>query len=402
MKRSRLVAIAFQAMSRYKLRSAFMMLGSFLGIAALTLVVSIGQAARVKMLSTIRQIVGDSSVLVLSGGGRLDGSPRSDAARLTIDDLDAVAKEVGQVEAWDPQQSLNMSVRRADTSTNVRVIGESERSERVWGRSVSRGQYFDAGAVAGSTRVALIGQTAARKLFAGDDPLDGEIRIGSVPFKVIGVLEPFGTDLHGMDRDNEIVVPISTLMRRLTNVDSITEARLLVRDPTRSDEAARQIRRVLRARHALAPSQPDNFYIVSALQAQRMVARIERILLLYVPLAAAIVLLIGGVVSATLMLASVSERVAEIGLRRAVGARPEDIRLQFLIETTVTTLCGGIGGILLGYVGARMVAGRFQLGGVFSWQAVLLGIAASTIVGFLAGVVPAKRAAALQPIDALR
>jgi putative ABC transport system permease protein len=321
---------------------------------------------------------------------------------LTIDDIDAVAKEVAQVEDWDPQQSLTMAVRRGDTSTNVRVLGGSERSEKVWGRSVTRGEYFDAGAVAGSTRVALIGQTVARRLFAGDDPLDSEIRIGSVPFRIIGVLEPFGTDLHGMDRDNEIVVPISTLMRRLTNVDTITEARLLVRDAARSDDAAHEIRRVLRARHGLARSQPDNFFIVSALEVQRMAARMQRVLLLYVPLAATIVLLIGGIVTATLMLASVSDRVAEIGLRRAVGARPEDIRLQFLIETTVTTLCGGIGGIVLGYIGARMAATKMHLGDVFSWKAVLLGLVASALVGFLAGVLPAKRAAELQPIDALR
>jgi len=395
MKTSRLIGVAFRAMSRYKLRSVFMMLGSFLGIAALTLVVSIGQAAQVKMLRTMRQIIGDSSVLVIGGGGLLRASPRTDANRITIDDIDAAVKEIPEVEMWDPRQDLVTSVRRGDASTTVRVIGQSERSEKVWGRTVSRGEYFDAAAVAGSSRVALIGETAAHKLFGNDDPIDAEIRIGSVPFRVIGVLEPFGVDLHGMDRDNEIVVPITTLMRRLTNVDSIAAARIVIRDADQSDNVASEIRRVLRARQR-------NFSIATTLQARRIFTKVRRILLLYVPLAAAIILLIGGTVSATLMLASVSERVAEIGLRRAVGARPEDIRLQFLIETTVTTLCGGIGGILLGYAGARWVAARFQLGGVFSWSAVLIGIAASTVVGLIAGIVPAKRAAQLQPIDALR
>jgi len=395
MKTSRLIAVAFRAMSRYKLRSAFMMLGSFLGIAALTLVVSIGQAAQVKMLRTMRQIIGDSSVLVIGGGGLGNASPRTDANRITIDDIDAAVKEIPEVETWDPRQDLVTSARRGDASTTVRVIGQSERSEKVWGRTVSRGEYFDAAAVNGSSRVALIGETAARKLFGNDDPIDAEIRIGSVPFRVIGVLEPFGVDLHGMDRDNEIVVPITTLMRRLTNVDSIAAARIVIRDAEQSDNVAREIRRVLRARQR-------NFSIATTLQARRIFTKIRRILMLYVPLAAAIILLIGGAVSATLMLASVSERVSEIGLRRAVGARPQDIRLQFLIETTVTTLCGGIGGIILGYAGARLVATRFQLGGVFSWSAVLLGVAASTIVGLIAGIMPAKRAAELQPIDALR
>jgi putative ABC transport system permease protein len=354
------------------------------------------------MLRTLRQIIGDSAVVVMGGGGRLLGTPRSEAARLTIDDIEAVAKEVPEVTAWDPQQDLVMPVRRGDASTTVRILGESERSEGVWGRSVSRGEYFDGPAVASSARVALIGETAARKLFGSDDPVGAEVRIGSVPFKVIGELERFGVDLHGMDRDNEIVVPISTAMRRLTNADSITAAKLLVRDPSRADETAKEIRRILRARHGLAPSQPSNFQIISALQAQRMFKSIRRILVLYVPLVAAIALLVGGIVSAALMLSSVNERVGEIGLRRAVGARPRDIRAQFLIETAVTTLCGGVAGIVIGYLGARAVGARFGLGDIFSWNAVLLGVAASAITGLLAGVLPAKRAAELQPADALR
>lgn len=402
MRSSRIVAVSFRALTRYKLRSAFMMLGTLLGVAALTLVVSLGQGVQTKMIRTLRQIIGDSSIVVIGGGGRLMGSPRSDAARLTIDDIEAAAKEVPDVTAWDPQQDLVTPVRRGDASTTVRILGETERSETVWGRSVSRGDYFDASAVAGSERVALIGETAARKLFGADDPIGGEIRIGAVPFRVIGVLERFGVDLHGMDRDNEIVVPITTLMHRLTNTDAIAAAKLLVRDPARADVAGKEIRRVLRARHALAKSQPDNFLIITALEAQRMFRKMQRIVVLYIPLVAAIALLVGGIVSATLMLASVSERVAEIGLRRAVGARVDDIRTQFLIETALTTICGGIGGLLVGYLVARGVAARLHLGDVFSWTALLVGLAASAVTGVLAGVAPANRAARLQPADALR
>jgi putative ABC transport system permease protein len=129
---------------------------------------------------------------------------------------------------------------------------------------------------------------------------------------------------------------------------------------------------------------------------------VRRILLLYVPLGAAVILLIGAIVSATLMLSSVNERIGEIGLRRAIGARAEDIRMQFLIETAVTTLCGGILGIALGYAGARAIGSKMLLGDIFSWKAVLLGLAASGLTGLLAGVLPARRAAQLQPIDALR
>jgi putative ABC transport system permease protein len=405
MRTSRLLRHGLRSMARYKLRSGFIVLGVLIGVFALTVVVAVGRGVERKMLATIRQVVGDSAVIVMGGGGRLTGSPRGDAARLTIDDVAAIAREVPGIDDWDPQQDLLVSVRHGDATATVRVLGHSERWERVWGRGVVRGESIDAAAVAGAARVALIGETAARDLFGSEDPLGAEVRIGGVPFRVIGTLEPFGTDMHGMDRDDEIVVPISTMLRRLANVDSISAAKLHLddlHDDSRSKETVAAILRVLRERRALRPGEPDDFRVLSAVAVQRTVETIRRILLLYVPLGAAVVLLVAAVVSAALMLASVNERVAEIGLRRAVGARPDDIRLQFLVESAVTTLGGGVGGVLLGYLAARWVAERVQLGDAFSWGAVLLGLAASVLTGLLAGVLPARRAAKLQPVDALR
>jgi putative ABC transport system permease protein len=402
MRTTRLVAHSMRAMTRYPLRSTFVMIGSLTGVAALTLVVSLGQGVQAKVLKTLGQILGDSSIVVMSGGSRILGSPRAGASRLTIDDLTALADELDDIEAWDPQQDLAAVVRYRETTATVRVLGQSERGERVWARTVSRGQYFDAADVAAAVRVAVIGDTVARTLFGQEDPLDAEIRIGAVPFRVIGVLEPFGTDMHGMDRDNEIVVPISTLMRRLTNIDTIAAARLLVNDPNREEAVAREIGRILRVRHALVSDEPDDFRIVTTVELRTMIAWVRRVLFLFVPLVAAIVLLVAGIVAATLMLSSVNDRVAEIGLRRAIGARPEDIRLQFATETAVTILSGGIGGLLLGYVGGWFVAIRMELGETFSWEAVLVGLVASAITGLLAGVLPARRAAQLHPADALR
>src|SRR5262249_52823074 len=221
MSATRLVMHSLSTLARYRLRSAFVMLGSLVGVAALTLVVSIGQGVQAKVLRTVKQVLGDSSILVMSGGSRILGSPREGASRLTIDDLNAVAAELAEIEDWDPQQDILSVVRYRDSTSTVRILGQSERGDRVWTRTVRSGQYFDAAAVSAAARVAVIGETVARTLFAHDDPLDAEIRIGAVPFRVIGVLEPFGTDMHGMDRDNEIMVPISTLMRRLTNTDPI-------------------------------------------------------------------------------------------------------------------------------------------------------------------------------------
>jgi len=394
---------SLRTMSRFKLRTAFMMVGTLVGVAALTLVISVGQAAERKILTMVRQIFGASSILILDGGGSHMGGPRSEATRLKIDDIEALAKEVPGIEMWDPQQSISdATVKHGNATTTARVLGESERSEVVWGRRAVEGESFDAAAVAGSTRVAVIGTTVAKQLFGNEDPVGADILVRDVPFHVIGILEPWGNDVHGMDHDNEVVVPISTLMRRVTNVDTIGGAKLLIRDPAAAEDTARKITQVLRARHAIAEGQPDDFTVLTALQVQQTVAVIQRVLFIYLPLVAGVALIVGAIVAASLMLVSVNERVGEIGLRRAVGARAEDIRLQFLIETAATTLGGGIAGLALGYAGAEMAANQMHLSVIVSWSAVLLAITASVITGLIAGVAPARRAARLQPVDALR
>ena len=399
----RLVRHSFRSMRRYKLRSAFIMLGSFVGAAALTLVVATGQAAERKVLTTVEQLFGASSIVVMAGGTQLLSGARGNAARLTLDDLEAVSEALPQIEAWDPQQALpNASVRAEGATATARVLGASERSEHVWNRGVARGAYFDAPDVARSARVALIGETVAHELFGDADPLGAELLIGNVPFRVAGVLERFGTDLHGMDRDDEIVVPISTMMRRVLNVDTIAAAKLLVRDPRDVAATAKEVERVLRERHALAAGRPNDFAIISATGVQKMVDKTQRTLALYLPLAAAIVLLVAAIVAATLMLASVNERVSEIGLRRAVGARVEDVQLQFVVETAATMLLGALAGIVAGCILAQLAANRLHLGDVLSWRAALVVLAVSAITGVLAGVIPARRAAKLDPATALR
>ena len=399
----RLVTTSLRTIVRFRLRSVFMALGTLVGVAALTLVVSVGTAAERKILATVRQLFSASSILVMNGGGRMMGGPRADGARLTLDDLAALVSALPAIETWDPMKVLaETQVRHGSATATVRVVGSSERSERVWDRSVSRGQYFDASAVGRSARVALIGETAARQLFGSEEPLGAEVLVGNVAVRVTGVLERFGTDAHGMDRDNELVVPISTAMRRLENSDTISGAKLLVKDPTRVAETAREVRRLLRERHALAASQPDDFTIVTPVQVQRLVARAQRVFFVFLPLVAAVSLLAGGVVAASLMLFSVNERTAEIGLRRALGARPRDIARQFLLETALTTLAGGVVGALVGGLAAYLVATRMGLERVVSLLAIALGLSLAIATGLAAGVLPARRASRLLPADALR
>lgn len=402
MNASRLLRDSLRSLGRHRLRSTSIMLGSLVGVAALTFVLDIGQGIRRKILTTVQQIFGDSSVVVVAGGMQLVDGPRPDAARLTIDDIAAAAAAVPAVVAWDPQQVQIASVRRAGNTATARVLGQSERAEKVWARTVSRGRFFDASDVQRRERVALVGETLVRNLFGGADPLGAEIMVDAVPFTVVGVIERFGTDLHGMDRDNEIVVPVSTLMRRLANVDTISVAKLLIADPAQNATAAAQIREALRSRHALLQGQPDDFTLLTPTEVRQLLGKMQRIVTLYLPLASVVVLLVAGLIAATLMAGAVNARVAEIGVRRAIGARPADIARQFVAESAFTMLGGGLLGILLGSAAAQLVARRLDLGAVLSLRVALIGLALALITGLLAGVVPALRAARLRPVDALR
>jgi putative ABC transport system permease protein len=402
MKALRLLRQSLMGLRRHPLRSLFVMLGSVLGVAALTFVLGVGRGAQRKMVSTMRQIFGDSSVIIMAGGHRIVGGPRGETARLTMDDIQSVVAELPWIEAWDPQQSVSTTVRHGNASARVRILGQSERSARVWSRSVTEGEYFSVSAVNRLDRVALVGRTVVRDLFGGKDPLQAEILIDAVPFTVVGVLEPFGTDIHGMDRDNEIVVPVSTLMRRVQNVDTIQLAKLLIPADRRLEEVEENVRKILRERHGLVAGQPDDFALISPVEVRRMAGKVTRVLSLYLPLAAGVVLLVGSLIAAMLMLGAVTARTSEIGLRRAVGAEPKDIALQFLLETTVSLFLGGLFGILLGVLAARVVQLHVKVESEFSAGVFLLSLLGCAVAGFLAGVLPARRAAALPPVDALR
>ncbi|MFN0099538.1 MAG: ABC transporter permease [Gemmatimonadaceae bacterium] len=403
MNTTRLFGQSLRSLRRQPLRTVFIMCGSVVGVAALTLTLSMGRTLEAKMVTMFRRMVGDASMLVIAGGGRMMGSPRADAARLTVDDMLAVVQEVDGIVEWDPQAVLNgTTVQRGTASVTTRVLGSSERWSRVWERGVAEGESFASADVTSAARVAIIGRSVARDLFGDGDPIGSDVQVGAVPVRVIGVLEEFGTDLHGMDRDNEIVMPLTTVMRRLNNLDAISGAKLLVDVPERGEEIAEQVAASLRRQHRLVAEQDDDFRIMTALAAQRIVENSRTTLTLYVPLGATIILVLGGVITAALMLGAVNERLREIGLRRAVGARPEDVHRQFLVETAITTVVGGFIGLGVAALGARAIGARIEADGQLTWTAIATGLGAAVLTGWLAGVLPARRAATLNPVDALR
>jgi len=404
MKKSRIIKSGFRGMGRHKVRTFFMMLGIVVGIFALTVIFSIGLGTENQVMSEIEKMFSANDILISAGGTGM-GGPRQGGPVTTfkIADLEAIAEEIPNVEIWDPMiMATGREAVYKDKSATTSVFGHSSKAEIVWNRSVVSGEFIDNQDMESSSRVALIGQHLAEELFGDGDPLDEQVRIGNVPFRIKGVLELQGVDPHGLDRDHELWIPITTAMRRLMNVDNIPTAKLRLRDAGKMKEAETQITEILRERHNLAPQEPNDFHILTPVQVREMVSGANRVFNLFLPLIAAISLVVGGVVVANLMLLSVNERVPEIGLRKAAGARSKDILLQFIMETTVVTFVGGIIGIVIGLVGVGAVTSMMGVPFTISWQALIIAVLSSTIIGFLAGIFPARRAAALQPVEALR
>ncbi len=405
MRTRRLVGHGLRGMGRHRLRTFFMMLGTFMGVFALTLVVAIGQGTRDSVLGNIERMFAGSSIFLSAGGGGMMGGPREGGPTTTLvmEDLEEIQATVPGIRVYDPMiMAGSREVVYQGNSSTVRVLGHSERHEEVWDRGVSRGAFIGESEVRSSARVALVGETLVRELFQGADPIGLQLRIGTVPFDVIGVLDSMGIDPHGWDRDNEVLVPVTTMMRRVMNVDYVQSVKFLVESGTDLDGVVLAIEGLLRERHALAEGVPNDFSMITPVQVQEMVGSMNRIFTLFLPLLAGVSLLIGGIVVANLMLMGVNERRSEIGLRKAVGARGRDIWVQFLLESSLVTVVGGLLALVVAAITLGVIGRFMEIPSIMPWEAAFLGLGAAVAVGLLAGVAPARRASALDPVATLR
>lgn len=403
MKSKKIIKSGLQVLARHKLRSFFMMLGIIIGTSSLILIVAIGAGSRQKMMDNIEKQFSASNILIGAGGGMGGGFSGGMPTTLVIEDIEAINEEVTNVENFDPVQMLmGQDVKYGSKSCNVQIEGHSPMAEELFSRSVSIGEYFSLSNMKSFARVALIGEKVVQDLFLDEDPINKEIRIGTVPFRVIGVLEKMGIDPHGIDKDYDIFVPITTMMRRLMNENYLMFAKLKIIDPKKMNETVAEITNILQERHHITAREPDDFYILTPVAIQEMVDATNRIFTLFLPLIAAISLLIGGVIIMNLMLISLNERKSEIGLRKSVGARSKDILIQFLSETILITFIGGLIGSILGLLGVKVMVAMMEISFVFPINAIFLGLFSSVIIGLLSGVIPAQRAAKLDPVESLR
>jgi len=400
--------IAVRALRVNKLRSALTMLGIVIGVGAVITMVAVGAGAQARVAEQI-QSLGSNMIIVLSGSILSGGARMGSGSQLTIteDDAWAIQREIPAVAAAAPTSRGGAQVvyGNLNWATGIQGVTLEFFTAREW--DVADGRLFSQEEVEGAGKVALVGLTVAGNLFGDSDPLGQVIRIKNVPFTVIGLLERKGQTTFGQDQDDTVLIPLSTAKKKVlgasqANARSVGSIAVKVREARAMPEAEQEIRGLLRQRHRLQAFQDDDFNIRNLTEVLQSQEASSRVLTLLLAAIASVSLLVGGIGIMNIMLVSVTERTREIGLRMAVGARGRDILLQFLVEAVTLSLIGGAIGIAMGLAGSYSIAYFAQWRTLVSTEAVFVAFAFAAAVGVFFGFYPARKAAALNPIDALR
>jgi ABC-type antimicrobial peptide transport system permease subunit len=399
---------AWRALTTNLLRSILTMLGIIIGVAAVITMIAVGSGAQQRVEEQIKGL-GSNIMLVLPGavsqGGVRLGAQSGQT--LTEEDAKAISVDVPEVQAAAPSLRTGAQVVSGNSNWSTSVFGTwSEYFEvREW--PVAEGRIFEAAEISGSGKVAIIGQTVADQLFGGADPIDQTIRVKKVPLTVIGVLARKGQNSVGQDQDDIVIVPLSTFRNRVQGMSAgrlkrIGSVSVKVREGQSMKLAEENIRELIRQRHRLQPGQDDDFTLRNMTEILQTREESSRVMALLLAAVASVSLLVGGIGIMNIMLVSVTERTREIGLRRAVGARARDILRQFLVESITLSLIGGLVGVALGVGGAELIA---QLAGwpiQLSVSTILLAVSFAATIGIFFGYYPARKAARMSPIEALR
>ncbi len=401
--------VALNALRVNKMRSALTMLGIIIGVAAVIVMIAVGNGAQAKVEEQIRSL-GSNIIIVFSASATYTGARSSAGSLQTIseDDAYAISREVDEVETAAPalRGSGQVVAGNANWSTTFYGVTPEYFVAREW--NVAEGRTIEPAEVNSAAKVAIIGQTVAKGLFGDASPIDQVIRIRKVPLTVIGVLERKGQTMSGSDQDDIVLMPISTARKRVLGATALAKSRSVgsmtvkVRQGVDMKVAEEKMRELLRQRHRLQPGQDDDFNVRNLseiLQAQEASSKVLAMLLAAV---ASVSLLVGGIGIMNIMLVSVTERTREIGLRMAVGARGKDILTQFLVEAVTLSLIGGFVGILLGAGGAELVGELAGWRTELSMASIVLAVGFAGAVGVFFGFYPARKASRLLPIEALR
>jgi len=394
---------AFRALQRNKMRSFLTMLGIIIGVAAVIAMLAIGQGAEYSVKQQIAAL-GTNVLMVFPGAQQQAGvrTAAGSATTLTEDDALAIARECPAVQYLSPGAMAGGQVIAGNLnwSTGIQGVGADYLEIREW--PIEYGDFFTDQDVKAAAKVCILGKTVADNLFPESSPVDQTIRIRNVPFKVVGVLTKKGQNAMGQDQDDVIIAPYTTVIRRLSHWPNLRFILVSATSLQNISTAQTQISELLRMRHKIQPYDPDDFTIRNQTDLAATATATTDILTILLASIASVSLLVGGIGIMNIMLVSVTERTREIGIRMSIGARSRDILTQFLIEALVLSLLGGIIGIVFGVVGSSVISSFAKWPTIVTAFSIVLSFGFSIAIGIFFGFYPARKAALLNPIDALR
>ena len=400
-----IIRVAFRALVRNKMRAVLTMLGIIIGVAAVIAMVSIGQGAQASVQAQIEGI--GTNLLFLSAGAQNLGGVRTGTGdtgtnTLTVDDLDAIRREVPSVSMVTPMVNSRSQLVFGNMNWNTSVQGVSEQYPEIRKWTIQSGDFFTDSDVRSAARVVVIGQTIADNLFAGADPVGQTVRVMNLPFRVVGVMARKGQDPQGRDQDDVAFAPYTSVQKKILGSPRLQIAFVSAISQDATYTAQMQITELLRQRHKLAPADPDDFTVRNMSDVAEAANQTNTIMTILLGSIASVSLLVGGIGIMNIMLVSVTERTREIGIRMAIGARSSAVRTQFLIESIVLSLTGGLIGIVLGLVVSIAIPTMLGWPTLVSPLSIIGSVVFSAMVGIFFGYYPARKAAALDPIEALR
>ncbi|HEM56021.1 MAG TPA: FtsX-like permease family protein [Thermodesulfobium narugense] len=384
------------------LKVFIMISGISLCILVITLVTSISLGARQLVNETLQQF-GPTSIIVFAGGRRQPGQPFQRYTTMTLDDVKSIKDQISGIVAIDPEANSNMNAKYRAQNIDTIVSGATPSFTTAWDWNVAEGRFFTERENASMSRVAVIGTKVAKQLFQGENPLGKLIRIGTTPFTVIGVLTSLGTTPNGIDRDNRIVIPLNTMMKRMLNQTYITMMRIKFAPDTNINVVADEISTILRYNHKLTTSGlPDDFTIITPDKVMEFLNKINSTLNIFLVVSTIVAIIIGSVVVSNIMQASISEREKEIALRRAFGATKSLIVIQVFLEIFVISIIGSIFGATLGALLGIIMEHLTGIHVSISPLLFLVAFSISTIIALIAGIQPAIKASSYDPAAVLQ